>query len=120
MPVLVKFKSNYADEFDCETFELFETEEAYEEALYKLIDLVQKYFSTHKELEIGFGTNEQLIFNSEAEVLRSFKKVNIEENTYDELVSIFELNISYRNHFGTGTSMAGMVERLYEEEEDYD
>ena len=121
MPVLVKFSGNYADEFNCETFEIFETEEAYNEALSRLRTLVQKYFSTHNELEVYFGTNEQLTFDSEAEVFRSFKRFDIEETTYSELSSIFDLNISYRDHFGTGTSIADMVGRLADyDEEDYE
>lgn len=119
MPVLVKFSGNYADEFDCETFELFESEEAYNTAVTQLRDGVRKYFASNQELEVYFGTNEYITFENEEEIFNSFKKYDISDVTYNELCSIFELNISkYIDHFGTGTSIARLVERLSDYEED--
>lgn len=80
---LAVFDSNYADEFDVSGFAIWD-----EEMVTEFDEAVKQYFKTHNELEIWFGTNESLLWESASEVIRSFKFTEIsaeEETTLNKL-----------------------------------
>jgi len=72
MPVLIKFEKDWADEFDVYGIQVLSDEEWKElqEAIKKI-----KY-----PLEMYFGTNEGLIFESAAETLNELKAVEISDD----------------------------------------
>lgn len=78
---LVKFEDNYADEFDVYGFRIMN-----EKQLTKFTNVVRDL--KNFPLEIYFGTNEALIFESQKDVMSGFKMLPI---TKDEMVSLKRL-----------------------------
>lgn len=90
--VLVKFYSNYADEFDCEGFALYESMEEFKRSLlitwimghdgdwnrktYENLSMKELEEMASKTLgedfEMGFGTNEELFFENFNDFENSF------------------------------------------------
>lgn len=60
MAVLVKFKGDYSDEFDCQEFAVFDTTENYNDWL----KIYEDHFKENDSAEVYFGTNEFLEFSS--------------------------------------------------------
>ncbi len=83
MPVLIKFQKDWADEFDVYGFQVLSDKEWAE--LQEAIDKI-KY-----PLELYFGTNEQLIFESSDETLRELKATFLNLGEY----------LVFKKHFGT-------------------
>ncbi len=71
--LLIKFKANYADEFDVYGFEVMTLKEwsGFKEA-------VKQVFESRDEVEIYFGTNEAIEFTSYDNVMSSFKVTEID------------------------------------------
>lgn len=76
MKQLIKFASNYADEFDVEAFTVWDSEKTEQ-----FFAIAEVFFDVHpeQEFEVNFGTNEYLTFEGYKEFRNSFEVVNIEE-----------------------------------------
>lgn len=95
--LFIEFNSNYADEFDISGF-LIMSEEEWEE--HKLV--AEKRFSSLEpterstrrgespSLEVYFGTNEQIIYESLSEYLRSFTVTEISDEERATLEKFFK------------------------------
>jgi hypothetical protein len=92
--LLVKFKGDYGDEFDCQEFAVFDSQENYD----RWINGYTKYFSENNgsTAEVYFGTNEYLEFNSLDDLM---SQLEIHEIT-DEEADIFTKYFGNRS-FGT-------------------
>ncbi len=83
MPVLLKFDSNYADEFNIEGFV------AISEAEWKSYKTKAKKAIGNSPHEYYFGTNESITFSGYKEYLKSFKATTISEEEYQFLLKTF-------------------------------
>lgn len=120
--VLVKYDSNYADEFDVEGFIVMPQSE-----WLKHITGVEKHFqkwdSEHEPdrwgnregIEVYFGTNEQMIYEGFESYRRSFEVSELSDADYETLKRLF--GKSYGGNIRHG--MVVMIE-LEEDEEDED
>lgn len=72
MDILVKFEADWADEFTCYGFAIYD-----ENKWQEVKDKVKQYFSNHKYLESYFGTNEAYEWSSYDDVMRNFTEVSI-------------------------------------------
>ena len=94
--LLIKFDSNYADEFDTEGFIVMSQSE-----WLKHITHVEKHFEkwnkTHEPdrwgnrhgIEVYFGTNESMIYETFDCYRRSFKVAELSESDYEVLKRLF-------------------------------
>jgi hypothetical protein len=87
--VLVKLFANYADEFD--TYSLWVTTE---EEYNNFIDKISK--SKEEDVEVCFGTNEDITFFNSEDLLDQLEVKTISEEFYNEFLKIME-----GNTFGT-------------------
>lgn len=100
MKQLAIFKDCWADEFDVEAFAVLECGE-----LEKLFSLAEIYFELfpNQELEISFGTNEQLTFGDYKSYRNCFKVHNLDEKEVDVFQKYFPQYLpEYPPEFGTG------------------
>lgn len=103
MKQLVKFKSDYADEFDVEAFVVKDHKEIEEFFALALI-----YFEVcpGKELEVGFGTNEDLTFSDYKDYRNSFEVFNLEDNEVEVFQKYFYQYLPENPpEFGTGSGV---------------
>lgn len=70
---LVKFKSDHSDEFDVFGFRIMNQKE-----LTKFKEAVKQLFETRDHVEIYFGPNEAIEFESYDEVMRCFEIIEID------------------------------------------
>lgn len=93
MKYLIKFKCNYADEFDTSGFI---TESSLED-FNKSMTFVQKYFELYPgvELEVYFGTNEQLTFEDFESYRECFTITEISDEEHETLLKLFTPSVSY-------------------------
>jgi hypothetical protein len=103
MKQLIKFKSDWADEFTVEAFAVRTLEEVEE-----LFTLAVIYFEVcpGKELEVGFGTNEDLTFSDYKDFRNCFEVFNLDDNE----VKVFQKYFYYYlpenpTEFGTGSGV---------------
>jgi hypothetical protein len=71
--VLVKFSGNYGDEFDCEEFNVFESQAAAD----AWIDIFENYIDQNGSAKVYFGTNEFLEFNHVDDLLNDLEIFDI-------------------------------------------
>lgn len=93
--ILVKYSADYADEFDCEGFGIFEKTE-WEEIKKE----TEKSFEEDGSKERCFGTNEYLQFEDYDDWLRSFKEYDISEEEAETFKRLFG-----KRPFGTGSGI---------------
>lgn len=107
--VLVVFKDNYCDEFDVYGFWVT-TEENW---IFYLSELGK--CDINENISIGFGTNEDLSYNSFASLVKHFQAHPISNETYNELSAIF------RSRFGTINilSILEIYQKYAEEDEEW-
>lgn len=86
--VLVRFESNYADEFDVSGFAVVE-----EGAWNKHLEASKDFFKVEGEHEIGFGTNENIQFSNFDEYRDSFQATTLAPNETEVLLKSFELQV---------------------------
>lgn len=91
--VLVKFIGNYGDEFDCEEFNVFESQAAAD----AWIDIFENYIDQNGSAKVYFGTNEFLEFNHVDDLLNDLEIFDIT----DEEALVFE---KYFGGISFGTS----------------
>lgn len=91
--VLLKFRENWADEFDVEGFVALPTEEwkEYKKQIKEVIG--------DNSFESSIGTNQELTFGSAKQYLDCFKQSNISEEEYAFLLKNFE-HTDYREFDG--------------------
>ena len=70
--LLVKFEDNYADEFDMSGFQIM-TKDTYQE----MRDAIVGFFKKHSIMEMYFGTNEAMYWESASDMLGAFTSVEI-------------------------------------------
>lgn len=75
---------NYGDEFDLPGFELMSQSQ-----LIAWIDAVRTYFTKESYQEMGFGTNESLMFDSYDDVMNGVEWTGITHEQYELLQMIF-------------------------------
>ena len=77
MKQLIKFASNYADEFDVEAFTVWDSEKT--EQFFAIAEI---FFDVYpkSEFEVNFGTNEYLIFETYKKFRNCFEVLNIEDS----------------------------------------
>ena len=99
----IRFCSNYADEFDVDTSEVYEmTDEEYNTFM-ECIDVIKRKHRT--EVSYGVGTNEYIEFDTGVEYLDAFDIQEITENEYQVLI-----------RFGfEGWRLKDRIEDLYED-----
>lgn len=96
---LIKYNDNYADEFDVEGF-LILTDEEWENQLH----ISKLVFDTLGSVEIYFGTNEFIEYDSFDEWLNTFKVKDISDELAKEIIEIFGLiKVSWRPGYKFGT-----------------
>ncbi len=83
--LLIKFDCNYADEFNMSGFKLVSHDE-----FYAFLHRVKEYFKENKTLEIGFGSNESFILESENGLTDCFTVTSIFEHEENVLLNLFE------------------------------
>lgn len=98
MKQLVKFSKEWADEFTLEAFTVDDHQE-----VEKLFAIAEIYFEVFGELELGFGTNEYIIFDDYKDYRNSFQVINIT----DDEAKVFQKYFYYYlpeniPEFGTG------------------
>lgn len=119
--LLIKFDSNYADEFDLKGFTVMtETDwEKHKAGVKKMFDALpeptadKSGYVSHPEIEKYFGTNEMLSWTSFDSYVYSFKVTEItdeEHATLKKFFSKFDRQINY------GSIV--MLEPEYEDEDD--
>ena len=116
--VLVTFNDNYADEFDCDGFSVYNSKEEFlidlyrswleniedidddldELSLEELIKLEKKHRKTN-EFEMYFGTNEAFYYNSFKDYKDAFEIKEITDDEYKVIKKLF-LGNSYSNAYG--------------------
>lgn len=107
MPFLVKFKDNWADEFDVHGFEVMSGKE--------IEQLKEAILKVEYPLEAYFGTNEGFTFDSAIEINQSLE---IKELTKEE-ADIFNRFFPYYDRCEFGWTPFGIImESLSEEEYD--
>lgn len=106
--VFIKSVHCYADEFDTHEVAVWELSRynAWKEAL-------EKAFIGQKDIEMYFGSNEFLIFNSAAEVLEG---ITVKPVTEDEANVLKKYLFDYGDTFGTGPVLGYEFDE-YEDEE---
>ena len=112
MKQLVIFKDCWADEFDVEAFAVQEHEE-----VEKLFNLAEIYFELFpdQELEVSFGTNEQLTFEDYKSYRNCFKVHNLDEKEVEVFQKYFPQYLpEYPPEFGTGSGVFS-VDIFYDE-----
>lgn len=82
--LLLKYRNNYADEFDVKGF-LVLSQSAWEEHK----ELASKVFKQNGEVEVGFGTNESISYHSLEDYLGSFKVSELTQDQYQVLWYLF-------------------------------
>lgn len=94
--LLIKYNRNWADEFDLEGF-LVMTKPEWEEYKNKVATVFDKAPSGKdysgalvKQVEVGFGTNEDVCYSSVEDYFRSFKEVEISLKEYNFLKQHFK------------------------------
>jgi hypothetical protein len=77
MKQLIKFASNYADEFDVEAFTVWDSEKTEQ-----FFAIAEVFFDVYPEsqFEVNFGTNEYLTFEGYEDFRNCFAVVNIEDS----------------------------------------
>jgi hypothetical protein len=103
MKQLVKFESDWADEFTVEAFAVRTLEEVEE-----LFTLAMIYFEVcpGKELEINFGTNEALTFSDYKDFRNRFEVFNLEDNEVEVFQKYFYYYLPENPpEFGTGSGV---------------
>jgi hypothetical protein len=104
--LLVKMDADYADEFSVYGFSIM-SQEDYD----KMMELAAKAIKHRGEIEVGFGTNEGLLWDSVEGLKRSF---TIRKITDQEAMTL-------ENMFGTdsfGTCTPGRVLKCLQDSED--
>ena len=91
---LIKYTADYADEFDCEGFGVFESTK-----WKSLCEKVEKSFVNCDNVEVSFGTNESLYFDSYESWIKSFSEVDISEEEYNFIMK------NFGKTFGTGDNI---------------
>ena len=84
MPFLVKFSGDYADEFQCEEFATFATEESY----YQWFDNIRNHIENNST-EFYFGTNESNSILSVGELEESCEVYTLTDVEYDVFIKFF-------------------------------
>ncbi len=97
----------WADEFDCEIFGVY-TDEQWK----KLCADTKKFFKAAGEVEVCFGTNEELQFSDYKDWSRQFTKKEITEEQYNFLLETFGEN------WGTGSGAFEIGDREIDEDAD--
>ena len=82
--LLIKFASNYADEFDVEGFIVMSEDEWFAHK-----DAVTSRFENEDEIEVYFGTNESMIYESLDCYLDSFKITELTDEEHSVLQKLF-------------------------------
>lgn len=103
MKQLIKFKSDWADEFTVEAFTVRTLEE-----VEKLFTLAMIYFEVcpGKELEVGFGTNEDLTFSDYKDFRNCFEVFNLDDNEVKVFQKYFYSYLPENPpEFGTGSGV---------------
>lgn len=77
MKQLIKFASNYADEFDVEAFTVWDSEKT--EQFFAIAEVFFDVYSK-REFEVSFGTNEYLTFVSYKDFRNCFEVINIKDS----------------------------------------
>jgi hypothetical protein len=91
MPILVKAQFDYADEFDCYEFNVFETQEKFD----KWVEDVKSNIDNERT-EFYFGTNEYIEIENMEDFHRGIEVQTISEEEYAVFRKYF------RGSFGTG------------------
>lgn len=97
---LVKFKDNYADEFDVEGFRLF-TDDSWR----AFLDQLPQYPD-----ETYFGTNEYIEYSTKASYLKTLEVLEISEKEYKILLKLFGTDII---PYGYGMFLVPMEEDYF-------
>jgi len=101
--LLVKFDSNYADEFDVEGFTIM-SETEWEEHKAKVTAFFERRDQTRQKdqwgnyrdgVEVYFGTNEQIIYETLDCYLRSFKVQKISQEEIKVLKKFFGKEVKF-------------------------
>lgn len=94
--LLVKFESNYADEFDVQGFKLYKSYNEYQEELADYLDVCLddgQDISSHEDLPervcVCVGTNSEIEFDDVHEFLNSFIHTEIDKAMYNFIESTF-------------------------------
>lgn len=107
MAVLIKFNSDWADEFDVECF-----------AAYTNTTVEEQTARIQQRLDagggFGFGSNEE--FEDGYLSIRDYEFIEISEEEYQVLRRHFKKSYSNNVHFGTGTGAFDSAD--YDEDED--
>ena len=103
MKQLIKFEDNWADEFNVEAFAVKDYQE-----IEKLFALAKIYFDLFpgQELEIGFGTNEELTFRDYEDYRSKFTVTDLTESEVEVFREHFPQYLpEYLPVFGTGSGV---------------
>lgn len=95
MKLLIKLDTNWADEFDVQGF-FTTTRKAWDEHL----AAVKRYFENSDELELYFGTNEALTFDSYEEYADAYTASELSDEQFSQLVALFGRSYSGEIEFG--------------------
>jgi len=112
--ILIKYEANWADEFDCEGFAVYDKKE-WEEHCNKVEKAFEKI---NKEIEIGFGSNEYFTFESYRDWERCFRVIDISDADISLLQTHFFNSYNKRIQFGTGSTIIDPLELLNDYIED--
>jgi hypothetical protein len=111
--LLITAKIDYADEFDCEMFAVMSKTDwdDYVETVSGYLTELERNFEKENEwdsisVEVGFGTNEAIVFTGRDDWFDSFTVTEITQEEAKFLTKNFGKN------FGTGSS--GVFEDLYD------
>ena len=110
--IVAKYSADYADEFDCEGFGVFSKKQ-----WDKLCKDTEKVFESKGSIEVGFGTNEYLEFESYDDWFNTFDIYEVEEAEANLLIKLFG------EAWGTGSGILDIKSYMidtgeYDEEED--
>ena len=138
MKQLIKFASNYADEFDVEAFTVWDSEKTEQ-----FFAIAEVFFDVYpeSEFEVNFGTNEYLTFEGYKDFRNCFEVVNIEDSeaevfqkyfhyylpenppVFGTACGVFEDNIFFEQFFNLndeGKLPADVIEKLIQIEPEFE
>jgi len=109
---LLTFSGNYADEFDISEFNTMKGND-----VISIIEVLKAY---EIEIEIYFGTNEELCFEDGNDLLSQISIKEISETEADVLIRLFGGEFGEANVFNFISEIGSEIDEDYEDDEDYE